>query len=525
MYLEGKSKRFLLSARCFEDSSTYHISAYESFASMEIMPQSGSIARLERQPDDSFLLSLNYCNLCDLKLTRFRCGRQSHEREVVARILHTVKKYRKLNMEFRSISVSIPAVSISGTRKVWCPRSFRMVHPNIAASTNVNEAIKLYPKMSQKLVSKLPEWNSEAGNLVVKFEGTGRILTASAKNFILLEERFAVMDFAAEQFSSTSTVLEELTKVADEDGLTSQECNSMSSSSNNSFSPVPSFRSISIAPIKSNRQLYTKYESFRVDACWDEFDLEARLVPNSYASIASPVVSPGIKGTPIASKQSKSNSSKSRGNSVDLSSLDEICRSTKKKSSSSRNETKEPSPLIIGSIDDTGLSHSKDSIKGSSKDSNGKNDINSCMDKSPIRMNSRSSSKDGHMDYRDQLESGDRVDSRDRRIKSTKSLDTAVKDKRPKGNYCVLVRLLILSFMILHDHLPFPPDHCTHLPSPSTGLTVTSSDQPHAIVQFGKTSPSRYVLDFKFPMSPLQAFAVALSVFAYDDAAKSRSPK
>lgn len=452
MYLEGKSKRFLLSARCFEDSSnssTYHISAYESFASMEIMPQSGSIARLERQPDDSFLLSLNYCNLCDLKLTHFRCGRQSHEREVVARILHTVKKYRKLNMEFRSISVSIPAVSISGTRKVWCPRSFRMVHPNIAASTNVNEAIKLYPKMSQKLVSKLPEWNSEAGNLVVKFEGTGRILTASAKNFILLEERFAVMDFAAEQFSSTSTVLEELTRVAGEDGFTSQECNSMSSSSNNSFSPVPSFRSISIAPIRSNRQLYTKYESFRVDACWDEFDLEARLVPNSYASTASsqtPVVSPGI----IAKKQSKSNSSKSRGNSVDLSSLDEICRSTKKKSSSSRNETKEPSPLIIGSIDDTGLSHSSGSnFKGSSRDSNGKNDVNSYRDKSPIRMNSRSSSKDGHMDNRDQLESGDRVDSRDRRIKSIKSLDTAVKDKRPKGNHCVLVRLLILSFMII----------------------------------------------------------------------------
>lgn len=457
MYLEGKSKRFLLSARCFEDyscnsSSTYHISAYESFASMEIMPQSGSIARLERQPDDSFLLSLNYCNLCDLKLTRFRCGRQSHEREVVARILHTVKKYRKLNMEFRSISVSIPAVSISGTRKVWCPRSFRMVHPNIAASTNVNEAIKLYPKMSQKLVSKLPEWNSEAGNLVVKFEGTGRILTASAKNFILLEERFAVMDFAAEQFSSTSTMLEELTRVADEDGLTSQECNSMSSRSNNSFSPVPSFRSIFIAPTRSNRQLYTKHESFRVDACWDEFDLEARLVPNSYASIASsqtPVVSPGIKGIPITTKQSKSNSSKSRGNSVDASSLDEICRSTKKKSSNSRNETNEPSPLFIGSIDDTGLSHSSGSnFKGSSRDSNGKNDVNSYKDKSPIRMNSRSSSKDGHMDNRDRLDSGDRDDSRDRRIKSTKSLDTAVKDKRPKGNYCVLVRLLILSFMI-----------------------------------------------------------------------------
>jgi len=440
MYLEGKSKRFLLSAKCFEDSGSssdsYHISAYESFANVQIMPQSGSIARLERQPDDSFLLSLNYCNLCDIKLARFRCGRQSHEREVVARIVHTVKKHRKLNMEFRSISVLIPTVTRSGTRKVWCPRSFKMVHPNIEASTNVNEAIKLYPKMSQKLVSKLPEWNSEANILVVKFEGTGRILTASAKNFIILEEKYAIMDFAEQSTttsSSSSSFLDEATftrTATDEDGLTSQDCNSMSSRSINSFSPIV-----------PNRQLYNTQDPFRQDAGPDEFDLEARLVPTSYALVASPspqreipiASSPGV--TP--SKQSKSSSSKSRGNSADLS-LDDISRSTKKKPSNFRGEAKDPSLNSISSIDDRSLSYSSsNSFKGTGS-SNGKKDANGYKVKSPIPMKIRSTSGDDHMDNRGRLDCGDRIDSRDRRLKSTKSLDSAVKDKRPKGNHCSL---------------------------------------------------------------------------------------
>ena len=41
-------------------------------------------------------------------------------------------------------------------------------------------------------------------------------------------------------------------------------------------------------------------------------------------------------------------------------------------------------------------------------------------------------------------------------------------------------------------------------------------------MQFGKCSLSRFVLDFKYPLSPLQAFGVALASFAHD-ARDSRS--
>lgn len=41
---------------------------------------------------------------------------------------------------------------------------------------------------------------------------------------------------------------------------------------------------------------------------------------------------------------------------------------------------------------------------------------------------------------------------------------------------------------------------------------VTADD---AILQFGKSSEDEYVLDFKHPMSPLQAFGIALSTYIF----------
>jgi hypothetical protein len=38
-----------------------------------------------------------------------------------------------------------------------------------------------------------------------------------------------------------------------------------------------------------------------------------------------------------------------------------------------------------------------------------------------------------------------------------------------------------------------------------------------SVLQFGKTSNTRFVLDFKYPLSPLQAFGIAISTFASDD--------
>lgn len=200
MYLEGSSKRFLLSAKSF-DVGKYYISAYEGFPNIDSKPKCGYVAKVERQRDSSFLVSLEYCHLCDERLGKFCCGRSRMEREVVARISHSVKRYKKVNMEFRCISVTIPTISKSGTRKVWCPRSFRKVNPSLPNSADVNEALSCTPKMGMKLVSKLPEWNEDANNLVVRFQGSGRILVASAKNFLLYEDKYSVLDFGEQSMS------------------------------------------------------------------------------------------------------------------------------------------------------------------------------------------------------------------------------------------------------------------------------------------------------------------------------------
>ncbi len=47
-----------------------------------------------------------------------------------------------------------------------------------------------------------------------------------------------------------------------------------------------------------------------------------------------------------------------------------------------------------------------------------------------------------------------------------------------------------------------------------------------AILQFGKSTPTRFVLDFKYPLSPIQAFGIALSTFGSEAALRDRaSPK
>jgi hypothetical protein len=40
---------------------------------------------------------------------------------------------------------------------------------------------------------------------------------------------------------------------------------------------------------------------------------------------------------------------------------------------------------------------------------------------------------------------------------------------------------------------------------------------PYAILQFGKTSSSKFAIDFRYPLSPLQAFGIALTAFAVDN--------
>ena len=44
-----------------------------------------------------------------------------------------------------------------------------------------------------------------------------------------------------------------------------------------------------------------------------------------------------------------------------------------------------------------------------------------------------------------------------------------------------------------------------------------------AILQFGKSTTNKFVLDFKYPLSPIQAFGIALSSVWYQDGSKQSS--
>jgi hypothetical protein len=204
MYLEGKKRvRFLLSAKRFEGKdSTFYISLNEDFPGLEYLPIRGHIARLERQEDKSYLLTLNQCHLCDKMLGHFHCGRGELEREVIARISHYFKVFRPCNAEYRYFQIHIPFISKYGKRKIWCPRAFHRSNAQLGNEVNVNEAIKRDGKASIVLKSKPPIWNAELKSLVVKFQGN-RVLIPSVKNFMLYASADASASYEEEHDTET----------------------------------------------------------------------------------------------------------------------------------------------------------------------------------------------------------------------------------------------------------------------------------------------------------------------------------
>ena len=73
----------------------------------------------------TYMLCLNYCHYCDLELKIFTCGRGLEQREVIAKIVHSVRRVSYADVDVRCILVSIPRLSSSGKRKIWCPRTFK----------------------------------------------------------------------------------------------------------------------------------------------------------------------------------------------------------------------------------------------------------------------------------------------------------------------------------------------------------------------------------------------------------------
>jgi hypothetical protein len=187
MYLEGKKKyRFLLSAKQFMTNDSFFISTSEDFPVLDTIPKSGYIARLDKQKDDSFLISLNQCHLCDSNLGYFHCGRGCHEREVIGRIYHYFKTFRPSNLEYRCINIMVPLISKNGKRKIWCPRSFKRSNPKLSNDIDVNIALttSFREGVSFRFENQKPDWNERSKSLAVKFDGN-RILIPSTRNFLL----------------------------------------------------------------------------------------------------------------------------------------------------------------------------------------------------------------------------------------------------------------------------------------------------------------------------------------------------
>jgi hypothetical protein len=472
MYLEGSGRRFLLSAKSF-DVGKYYISGYEGFPNMDSKPKCGYVARVERQKDSSFLVCLDYCHLCDQKLGQFCCGRSRTEREVVAKISHTVKRYRKVNMEFRCITVTIPTISKSGTRKVWCPRSFRKVNASLPNSADVNEALSSTPKMGMKLVSKLPEWNDEAKNLVVRFQGSGRILVASAKNFLLYEDKYSMLDFAEQSLSHIEEPASKGTSTS----------NSIAESVRSGAGKTAAVAGQSKAPepvaLERSQSEHTQE---------DDVDLEA--------------VGGSVKGSPVHSNAkaavlSKSNVDKlKRDPSSELDAGDEASRSSK---ASSRRAGSSSSRRADGSSEPRRSSRDKDK-DGCSKDKGGEGEdgaprIKKSSSRRKMAETESNGSTSPKVSPRRQTTSSTAgsTTSSHRREKEAPGDAGSNNNTSPEPEWPVSSHVTV--FFVF-----FPP------------CAVERS-----VLQFGKSTATRFVLDFKYPLSPLQAFGIAISAFASDE--------
>lgn len=212
LYLENSKNRFLLSAKRFSPELTL-ISNHEDFPMIEMKPKKGFIGRVEQQSDSSYLVCLNRCHLCDGKLGRFTCGRATDEREVVAKVTHSFRRLNKpADIDFRLIHVTLPVVSETGMRRVWCPRSFEIAFPKqIGNSFDMSDAISRFTSMGVRYVNQLPEWSDEFKTLVLKFQGN-RVLTASSKNFLIYAEKYSTL------FTNDNKRKERLQVVVDRNG-------------------------------------------------------------------------------------------------------------------------------------------------------------------------------------------------------------------------------------------------------------------------------------------------------------------
>jgi hypothetical protein len=486
MYLEGKKRvRFLLSAKQFGNDPTYYISSSEDFPILESPPYTGYLCRLEVQRDDSFLLSLhNQCHLCDNHLGYFHCGRSPSEREVIARIYHYHKTFRPTNVDYRCISVMVPSISKSGKRKIWCPRAFHRANKELSNDTDVNTALTMYREgIAFKFENQKPEWNEKAKSLVIKFQGNNRIAIASTRNFLLC----TAWDTTMKKKNNKISLDDEETNEDDEEEEEDEE----------NDEEVEQEMMERIAPLKSNDESiadnasvvsYSSSVSSHTDRDRVNSGTTIQTVNTGRLTIATP------QRVPSGEHQNNSGSN-SPPNSM-----------ANNRSLSNSPPPSFPSPPQQQHLTPHTLrTKSFGNLKAPATPSTpavGQNQF--LPPTSPYLQHLRQSHRtksESSMDTESTYTTSSHTPSRNtestRGKKSKKSKKS--KDSRVLGMFCFIFYFLDAIYVI---SLLF--------------FLLSLSEDNEPTLQFGKATQTRYVLDFKFPYSPIQAFGIALSSFAYE---------
>jgi hypothetical protein len=176
------AKRFLLSAKKVKD--TFYISPY-AFKTEDNAPEEmRRCAVLRKVPygtnGDCYKLFLDGCEGSDRNQIYEGVCEPDSEQKLLAEIWHSMAQIDGADTVMRSLRVTIPTKVKGSVRDQWETSS------NSSTSSSEDEG----GSDPISLVTKLPKWNAQMGNMTQKFHGN-RVKRSSAKNFILTTDKFA----------------------------------------------------------------------------------------------------------------------------------------------------------------------------------------------------------------------------------------------------------------------------------------------------------------------------------------------
>ena len=162
------SRRYLISSVAFTFISVLII------ASHQLADKASFCAVVRPSPlnEKKFQIISNSCEHCDEVLHKYNCGAGSvFERQILADVTQVDKRLPEAGVDARALKLEVPFIaSYTSTRTVWCPRFPR------DSNKHVNDYI---------FRTRLPEWNTELGSLVMKFVER-RVTEASSKNILIV---------------------------------------------------------------------------------------------------------------------------------------------------------------------------------------------------------------------------------------------------------------------------------------------------------------------------------------------------